>query len=60
MALPFPKDPKKLKDNLKRYERELRKEQSRHDGYIDDSGGKRYLLGQCTCCWVILPGDQII
>ena len=45
MTSPFPKDPKKLKDNLRRYERELRQEQSRFGGYIDDSSGKRYLLG---------------
>ena len=41
----FPKDPKKLKAKLRRYERELRKEQEMHGGFIDDSGGKRYLVG---------------
>ena len=41
---PFPKDPKKLKSKLRRYERELRKEQTTH-GFIDDGGGKRYLVG---------------
>jgi hypothetical protein len=45
MASPFPKDPKKLKARLRRYERELRREQKMHGGYIDDGGGKRYLLG---------------
>ena len=45
MTSPFPKDSKKLKDKLRRYERELRQEQARFGGYIDDSGGKRYLLG---------------
>ena len=44
MSSPFPKDPKKLKSKLRRYERELRKEQAMH-GFIDDGGGKRYLLG---------------
>ncbi len=45
MKSPFPKDPKKLKAKLRRYERELRQEQARHGGFLDDSGGKRYLLG---------------
>ena len=45
MKSPFPKDPKKLKAKLRRYERSLRAEQKMHGGYIDDSGGVRYLLG---------------
>jgi tetratricopeptide (TPR) repeat protein len=44
MASLFPRDPKKLKERLQRYERELRHEQKLYGGY-DDSGGKRYLLG---------------
>jgi tetratricopeptide (TPR) repeat protein len=45
MASLFPKDPKKLKAKLQRYERALRQEQKIHGGYVDDSGGARYLLG---------------
>ncbi len=45
MNSPFPKDPKKLKAKLRRYERELRKEQAKHGGFLNDGGGKRYMLG---------------
>lgn len=40
----FPKDPKKIRARITRYQRELRKEQETH-GYIHDGYGKRYLLG---------------
>lgn len=40
----FPKDPKKIKQRIKRYERELKKEQAKFGG-IHDGAGKRYLLG---------------
>ncbi len=40
----FPKRSKTIKDRIKRYERELRQEQKKFGG-IDDSYGKRYLLG---------------
>jgi len=38
-----PTDPKKIKAQIIRYERELRKEYETHR-FIDDSYGKRYLL----------------
>ena len=40
----FPKEPKKIRAQITRYERELRKERDRF-GYIGDGYGKRYLLG---------------
>ena len=40
----FPKEPKKIRELITRYERELRKESEKF-GFIDDSSGKRYLLG---------------
>jgi len=40
----FPKEPKKIRARITRYERELRKEYEMH-GYISDGYGKRYLLG---------------
>ena len=40
----FPKDPKKIRARIRRYERALRKEYERH-GFIGDGFGKRYLLG---------------
>jgi hypothetical protein len=40
----FPKRPKTIQERIKRYERELRKEQ-KDFGFIDDGAGKRYLLG---------------
>ena len=40
----FPTDPQKIKTQITRYERELRKEYETHR-FIDDSSGKRYLLG---------------
>lgn len=40
----LPKDPAKIRERIKRYERELRQEHKRF-GVYDDSGGKRYLLG---------------
>jgi hypothetical protein len=41
---PFPRDPKRIRERIKRYERELASEKRRFGGY-DDSAGKRYLLG---------------
>jgi hypothetical protein len=40
----FPTDPKKIKARITRYERELRQEYQTYR-FIDDSAGKRYLLG---------------
>jgi hypothetical protein len=40
----FPKEPKKIRARVTRYERELRKEYEMH-GFIRDGYGKRYLLG---------------
>ena len=40
----FPKEPKKIRARITRYERELRKERDKF-GYISDGYGKRYLLG---------------
>ena len=40
----FPKEPRKIRARITRYERELRKERDRF-GYISDGYGKRYLLG---------------
>jgi hypothetical protein len=40
----FPKEPKKIRERIKRYEREMRQEYERL-GAIDDGNGKRYLLG---------------
>jgi len=40
----FPKDSKKIRERIRRYERALRKEQDEH-GFYSDGYGKRYLLG---------------
>ena len=40
----LPKDPTKIRERIKRYERELRQE-LKNFGAIDDGSGKRYLLG---------------
>jgi hypothetical protein len=48
----FPTDPKKIRARITRYERELRKEYETHR-FIDDSSGKRYLLGP----FYLLLGD---
>ncbi len=40
----YPTEPKQIKMRIRRYERELRQELERF-GSIDDSSGKRYLLG---------------
>jgi hypothetical protein len=40
----FPKDKSKIRERIRRYERELRKEKQLH-GSIHDRSGKRYLLG---------------
>jgi hypothetical protein len=40
----FPKEPKKIRARIARYERELRKERDKFGG-IHDGYGKRYLLG---------------
>jgi hypothetical protein len=40
----IPTEPKKIKERIRRYERQLRKERERI-GFIEDKSGKRYLLG---------------
>ncbi len=40
----FPREPRKIRERIRRYERGLRKEVEQFGG-IDDSYGKRYLLG---------------
>lgn len=40
----FPKEPKRIAERIKRYERGLRKEHEKF-GFISDGSGKRYLLG---------------
>ena len=40
----FPKEPQKIRERIRRYERELRKEYEMF-GFINDGSGKRYLLG---------------
>jgi hypothetical protein len=40
----FPQDPTKIRARIRRYERALRREQASY-GFINDGGGKRYLLG---------------
>ena len=40
----FPRDPKKIRQRIRRYERLMRKEYEEH-GFISDGYGKRYLLG---------------
>lgn len=40
----IPKDPRKIKERIKRYERTLKNDQSEY-GFIRDGAGKRYLLG---------------
>jgi hypothetical protein len=40
----FPKTPEKIKQRIKRYEREFEKEEKKF-GFISDGYGKRYLLG---------------
>ncbi len=40
----FPKEPKRIAERIKRYERELRKE-NKQFGFIRNGSGKRYLLG---------------
>ncbi len=40
----FPKEPKKIRERIRRYERTLRKE-NQEFGSISDGYGKRYLLG---------------
>ena len=51
----FPKEPKKIRDRITRYKRELRKEYEKH-GSISDDGGKRYLLGPLYMILGDLPG----
>jgi len=40
----FPREPKRIAERIKRYERALRKEHEKF-GFISDDSGKRYLLG---------------
>jgi hypothetical protein len=50
--LQFPRTPSKIRERIRRYERDLRKEQKTH-GSIHDGYGKRYLLGPLY----LLAGD---
>jgi len=50
----FPREPKKIRARITRYERELRKERDKF-GYISDGHGKRYLLGPLY----LLMGDVV-
>ena len=40
----FPKDPRRIRERIRRYERKFREEQARF-GWIGDGAGKRFLLG---------------
>jgi hypothetical protein len=51
----LPKDPKKIRQRLRRYERELRKEYEKF-GAIHDGSGKRYFLGPLYMLLDDLPG----
>jgi hypothetical protein len=51
----FPKEPKKIRARIRRYERELRKEFERF-GSFSDGFGKRYLLGPLYMILGDLPG----
>lgn len=51
----YPTEPKQIKARIRRYERELRQEMERF-GSIDDSSGKRYLLGPLYLLMGDLPG----
>ena len=50
----FPKEPKRIADRIKRYERGLRNEHEKF-GFIHDGSGKRYLLGPLY----MLLGDTV-
>ncbi len=49
----FPKDSKKIRELIKRYEQGLRAEYKKYQAY-DDGGGKRYLIGPLY----LLAGDH--
>jgi len=51
----IPKDPKKIKERIRRYERALKAE-IRTFGALDDSAGKRYLLGPLYMLLGDIPG----
>lgn len=51
----FPKDPKKIRERIKRYERALQGELKTFGG-IDDGAGKRYLLGPLYMLLGDIPG----
>jgi tetratricopeptide (TPR) repeat protein len=40
----FPKDPRKIRAQIRRYERSMREEEAMH-GYVSNDSGTRYLLG---------------
>jgi len=52
---PLPKEPRKINERIKRYERELKKEYQRFGAY-DDGSGKRYLLGPLYLLGGDVPG----
>ena len=51
----FPQDPAKIRARIRRYERALLREQASY-GFINDGGGKRYLLGPLY----LLMGDTAL
>lgn len=51
----FPKDPKKIRERIRRYERGFREEQARF-GAIRDGAGKRYSLGPLYLLMGDVPG----
>jgi hypothetical protein len=51
----FPREPKKIRARIRRYERELRKEYDQF-AFISDGYGKRYLLGPLYLLLGDLPG----
>jgi hypothetical protein len=53
--LQFPKEPKKIRERVRSYERALRKEHETFGAY-DDSFGKRYLLGPLYLLMGDIPG----
>jgi tetratricopeptide (TPR) repeat protein len=51
----IPKDPQKIKAQIQRYEQALKQEKKTFDA-IDDSAGKRYLLGPLYLLMGDIPG----
>jgi tetratricopeptide (TPR) repeat protein len=55
VTMKFPKDPKKIKAQIQRYEQALKQERKTF-GAIDDGAGKRYLLGPLYLLMGDVPG----